>query len=359
MILMSLDMIKEGMISARPIFTTEGTVLLDEGVTIKERYLEKLRELKIESIYVRDDLDDGSKIHDLVKSVLISDSLKLVETNMNNICFFDDNELIKIKKTITDIVEDLFDKKELLVNFAEIRATDSYTFGHCVNVAVLSIMTGINLGYDNEMLIDLAVGAILHDIGKAKIERDILNKPGKLTSVEYEKIKEHTTLGYEILNRLENISPDSKIVALSHHERYDGKGYPQNLKGEQIHEYARIVAIADVFDALTNNRVYRKKIDIREAIEYINSVSGSQFDSIFVEKTLENIALYPIGKGVILNNGFKGYVIFNKKGYVSRPVIRVLYDNFGEKIKVPYIMDLSVTEDSIKIVNVTDEIELF
>ncbi|WP_352418728.1 HD-GYP domain-containing protein [Proteiniborus sp.] len=359
MILMSLDMIREGMVNARPIFTSQGLMLLDEDVVIKERYLNRLKELGIRSIYIRDDLGDGKIVRDMVRKELKISSFIVIENIMNNLCYLDENEFDNIKKIINKIIEDLLTPEDILVNLSEIRAIDDYTFGHCVNVSVLSLVTAISLGYDKEKLIDLGAGAILHDIGKARIEFNILNKPSSLTMSEYEIVKRHTTYGYAILNNIKNISFDSKIIALSHHERYDGNGYPHNIKGEDIHEYARIVSIADVYDALTNDRVYKKKASIDEALDYILSMSGSQFDGNIVNKFVDNIARYPVGKGIVLNTGFKGYVISNKKGYTSRPVVRILYNNLGKRVKVPYILDLSEIEDSINIVETTDDIELF
>lgn len=359
MILMSLDIIKEGMVNAKSIYTKKGQILLDEGAIVKKRYIDRLKELGIKCIYVRDDLGDKNRIHDIVREELKKDSFVAVENIMNSINYFDDKEFEKINKIISHIIDDLLETQDILVSFSELRAIDDYTFGHCVNVSILALVTAASLGYDKENLAELGVGAILHDIGKAEIEFDILNKPTHLTTSEYETIKKHTSYGYDILNKIKNVSYDSKIIALSHHERYDGNGYPHNLKGEDIHEFARIVAVADVFDALTNDRVYRKRMSTDEALDYITSMSGSQFDGKIVEKFVENIARYPVGKGIILNTGFKGYVVSNKKDNISRPIVRILYNNLGERLQVPYIIDLSETDDSVNIVETTDDIELF
>lgn len=359
MILMPLNLVREGMVTARPIFTSKDSMLLDEGVVIKERYLNKLAELGIRSLYIRDDLSDKNTIHDIVRKELRIGSFFAIEKIMDNICYFDEKEVENIRNLVNKIIDDLLEAEDILVNLSEIRALDDYTYGHCVNVTILSLITAISLGYDREKLIDLGIGAMLHDIGKTKIDSDIINKPSTLTIMEYEQIKKHTTLGYAILNNIKNISYDSRIIALSHHERYDGKGYPQNLKSEDIHPFARIVAVADVFDALTNDRVYKSRVNTNEAIDYIASVSGSQFDNVIVDKFVENIARYPVGQGILLNTGYKGYVVFNKKNYPARPTVRILYDDSGKKLKIPYILDLSETEDSIKIVGTVDDVKLF
>ncbi len=359
MISMPLNMIKEGMVNAKPIYTSRELMLLDEGAVIKKSYLDRLEELGIRSIYIRDDLGDKEIIHDIVRKQLKVESLATIEKIMSNICYCNETEIERVKNIITDIVESLLVTEDVLVNLCEIRTIDDYTYGHSVNVAILSMITAINLGYDKEQLMDLGVGALLHDIGKTRLCLDILNKPSSLTKNEFEQIKKHTVFGYEILNNIKNLSSDSKIIALSHHERYDGDGYPHNAKGDSIHEFARIVSIADVYDALTNNRVYRSKISVDKALDYITSVSGEQFDGKIVDKFISNIARYPVGQGIILNTGFRGYVVLNKKNHISRPTVRILYNNLGERLKVPYIIDLSESEDSIKVVGTIDDIELF
>lgn len=359
MILISTKSLKEGMICARPIFASNGAVLIDEGVLIKERYISKLKDLGIANIYVRDDLDDKIEIHDIVRSELKQSSLIAIENIMNNICLFDEGEFEHIKGIIVSIVDELLTAEDILVNISDMRTVDNYTFGHSVNVSILSMVIGLSLGYSKEKLIDLGVGAILHDIGKTEIDIRILNKPHSLSKSEFETIKKHTILGYSILNNIKNISFDSRMIALSHHERFDGNGYPHNLKGEDIHEYTRIVSIADVYDALISDRVYRTKISTDEAIDYVESMAGTQFDKCIVDNFLKNVARYPVGKGVILNTGLEGYVVSNNKKHISRPVVRILYNNAGSKVKIPYIIDLSETDDSINIVGTTDNIELF
>lgn len=359
MILMPLYMIREGMINARPIYTGKDKMLLDEGVVIKERYLERLAELGIRSIYIRDDLGDKEIIHNIVREELKIKSFSNIEEIMSNICYFDEKEIEGVKSTITKIVEELLTSEDVLLNLCEIRAIDDYTCGHCVNVCILSMITAISLGYGKEQLLELGIGAMLHDIGKTKISLDIINKPSSLTKNEFDQIKKHTTLGYEILNSIKNLSSNSKAIVLMHHERFDGDGYPNNAKGKEIPEFARIVAIADVFDAMTNDRIYRQKVSVDKALDYVVSVSGTQFDENIVDKFVSNIARYPVGQGIILNTGFKGYVVFNKKNQTFRPTVRILYNNLGEKLKVPYIIDLSESEDSIRVAGVTDDIELF
>ncbi|MFA5524286.1 MAG: HD-GYP domain-containing protein [Tissierellales bacterium] len=359
MILLPLKMVREGMINAKPIYTSKEQLLLDEGIVVKERYLERLGELGIRSLYIIDDLADKVIIHDIVKEEFKMNSISKVEEIMRNICCFDEKEVEGIKKDINNIIEELLTQEDVLLNLCEIRSIDDYTYGHSVNVSILSLITAINLGYSKDQLLELGIGALLHDIGKTKISLKIVNKPSSLTTKEFNEIKNHTTLGYEILSDIENLSSNSKDIVLMHHERFDGNGYPNNLKGKEIPEFARIVAIADVYDAMINDRVYRLRVSTDNALDYVVSVSGTQFDDSLVQEFIKNIARYPVGQGIVLNTGFKGYVISNKKNHRCRPTVRILYNYLGERLEVPYITDLSIEDDSIKIIGVTNDIELF
>ena len=144
-----------------------------------------------------------------------------------------------------------------IANLLKLGSTDYYTFTHCVNVAVFAIGLSqmINRLLEHQVL-ELAMGAILHDVGKTKVDQSILLKPGKLTSQEFDKIKEHPRLGYDLMNKF--VAPNSLDIILHHHEKCDGKGYPFGQKGDEISDNSKIVALSDVYDALTTNRCYSK-----------------------------------------------------------------------------------------------------
>ncbi len=357
MILISTDRLKEGMIVAKTIYTSNGAILLNEGMELKHKYIEKLMELGISSIYIDENLSDSSEIYQVVKEQTKSEALVMMRRIMNNIAFFNEEEASKVSNVVTKIVDGLLTNDEILINLIDIRTVDDYTFGHSVNVCILSLVTAMSLGYQRNQLIDLGIGAILHDIGKTQISIDILNKPSKLTLNEYKEIKKHTLLGYEILRNIKSISNDAVNIALSHHERYDGNGYPNNIKASDIHEFARIVSVADVYDALTTNRIYRRQINSDIAINYLLSMSGSQFDKRMVEGFTKSVAKYPLGKGVILNTGEKGYVVKNRKDNINRPVVRVLYDKEGKVLTSHHEIDL-LNSNSNYICRSTDDIDL-
>ena len=182
------------------------------------------------------------------------------------------------------------------------------------------------MGLERGDLFELGLGAILHDIGKIFIPKEILNKDQKLTPEEFEEIKSHSIRGYTFLADQWNIPAQANAVVLSHHEKYDGTGYPHNLRGKTIPPYGRIAAIADVFDALTSNRPYRKALSPSEALEYIMGNGGIHFDPQIIGTFVEGIALYPVGTKVELNNGMHGIVVKNYPNLGTRPVVKILSD---------------------------------
>ena len=170
-----------------------------------------------------------------------------------------------------------------------IDAKDPYTNGHSRRVSRYSMLIGERSGMDASELEILRMEALLHDVGKIGVPDDILKKPGKLTDHEYEIIKGHTVTGSEILNEME-LMPGAADVARHHHERYDGKGYPDGLAGEIVSDHARIVAVADAYDAMSSDRVYRKRLDKEVIIDEITKGRGKQFDPVYADRMLELIA---------------------------------------------------------------------
>jgi HD-GYP domain-containing protein (c-di-GMP phosphodiesterase class II) len=202
-------------------------------------------------------------------------------------------------------------------------------FCHGISVCILSLMTGITAGYSVEELKNLGTSALLHDYGKIFIPKDILNKTGKLNEQELQHIRQHTVYGHEELRKINGISGSAAQVAIQHHERMNGSGYPNGLKTETIEQFARIVGMADVYDAMTTDKPYRNGYHSYEAIEYIRDLSGELFDSELAQHFLFGLEPYPIGNLVQLNSGEKGVVVRISKYLPARPAVRVLVNKEG------------------------------
>jgi HD-GYP domain-containing protein (c-di-GMP phosphodiesterase class II) len=266
-----------------------------------------------------------------------------------------DNHEVKIYAK--RIVEEIISNQNAMVNLEKIRSYDNYTFVHSVNVCLLSVLTGMELKLPREELEELALGAILHDLGKILISDYILNKTEKLTSSEFEEVKSHPYHSYRIISQDPTIGEIPKLIAYQHHERYNSSGYPRNLHGSQISDYAMITALADVYDALTTDRIYRKGYLPYEAMKIILSSSAEKFRPQITRVFLQNISIYPPGSLVKLNTGDIGIVIKINKKLILRPVVRLLLNPSKESYQTINDLDLSKELDYY-IVGVVDmEIE--
>ena len=196
-----------------------------------------------------------------------------------------------------------------------------YLFSHPVNVAFISFVIGKWMNLSHTELFNLVCSGLLHDIGKAKVRDSILNKPGKLSEIETETVKKHPVLGYSILSELEAFDEEVLLGVLSHHERQDGSGYPRGLKGEQINMFGRIIAIADIYDAMTSTKPYREKHSPFEVVEEIEANSFGTLDPIICQVFLMNIINFYPGSVVRLNNDKVGEIIYINQEERTRPLI--------------------------------------
>jgi HD-GYP domain-containing protein (c-di-GMP phosphodiesterase class II) len=218
-------------------------------------------------------------------------------------------------------------------------------------------MTGASLGYTPEQLKELGAGSLLVDLGKVEISRKYNVDSRWVGTAEYKALMpEHTQLGFEQLWKLKR-NTNTPYIALQHHERFDGSGFPTGLKGQQIIELARIVALADAYDTLINEGINGQKMMPHEVIEYIRDYSGSHFDPELSQVFLRNVTPFLIGSNVLLNTGEKAKVIKLNKDLLARPVIRVMMDKDGMKLSKPIMKDL-VTDLTLFIVSALKDDEL-
>lgn len=351
--LISTDKCKEGMVVAKTIQRADGSILINQGMELKQRYIDKMREIGIRQIYIEYDLFLKPKMQNLVNEETRQEAVTLIHEQMSKLTYSDGLDLRRIEVVVKDVINQLLSTDDLINSLAEIRSIDDYTFGHSVNVGILSMVIGISMGYSKETLLDLGLGAILHDIGKTRVPLDILNKPGRLSDMEYNEIKKHTLKGFDIIQNSGKLSENASLVALNHHERYDGKGYPNGLTGESIPIFSRIVSVVDVYDALTNDRVYSPKVKKSEAIDYIISMADKQFDPNVVDLLVSKVSVYTIGEGILLSSGQKGYVISIDSKTPTRPLVRITHNENGKKLNKPFNIDL-VRKIDVKIVETVE-----
>ena len=288
-----IEDLKPGMTLARTIYGIDGRVLVREQNQITQAVLDKLKELGLPAAYIKNS-DSEEAITDPVSEATRMDLVKSLAKLDAQLRSGGNVSLASSKRPLYDLVDEIVTSKNNLIAITDIRLHDDYTYGHSVNVAIIAVKMGLLMDYNQLKLADLAVGSLFHDIGMTKIPMEFLNKKRDLTEEEMKVIRTHPETGYAFLRQNQEVSTVSAHVALQHHERYDGSGYPKGIAGDAIHEFARIVAVADVFDSLTTERIYRRAKTIPEALIIIEGKKGTDFDPQIVETFMKVIDIEKI-----------------------------------------------------------------
>ena len=336
--------LRPGMILARDITlynsSNFNTLLLTKGQILNNTYIKRIAYHSIEGAYIESEAFADIDVEPYIDDKLTSNSL----SQINDIYFefkmnsgkITTNNIKKLSSIVDSLITELLDKDDLSYNVIDFKNYDTYTFQHCLNVAILSMSTGISLRMSERQLHDLGMAGLLHDIGKMTIPVSILNKPGKLTDEEYEIMKSHPINAAELLKNY--VSNDIVRAIEGHHEKLDGSGYPYGKKGDNIHYYSKILAICDVYDALTSDRPYRKAAFPNEVIEYIMGCGDTHFDHEILSHFIKIIVAYPVGTFVKLSDDMLAVVVKNYPENIMRPVIRIINADgtVGEDIDLLY-----------------------
>jgi HD-GYP domain-containing protein (c-di-GMP phosphodiesterase class II) len=344
--------------------------LLRAGVRVSESYRTSLERAGVAAVWIDDGLSEG--IEPL--EVLDVDTKRRATSAIRD-AFRDVARTIPSgAKLSLDAINDMGEVADLIVRdvgrnvnsalaLNDLANADGYTLKHSLSVTTLGLALGLRvmrkygwIDVDGKRRFDcgggrlsaLGVGLLLHDIGKLAVPAEILRKASSLTEDEWQAMRAHPTLGVQILKR-DEISPLSRAVVRSHHERWNGSGYPDGRAGADIHQFARIAAVADVFDALTSDRYYKKAMPQPEAYEYIERRSGVDFDPEVVDVFKSFVAPYPPGTRVVLSDGYRGFVKTVRPDAVKSPVVRIVMDASGNVV-APREIDLS-TAPQLKIVS--------
>jgi HD-GYP domain-containing protein (c-di-GMP phosphodiesterase class II) len=256
-------------------------------------------------------------------------------------------EVNEVQENVDELVESVSRNRDALTALIKLRHFDDYTYTHSLNVSVLSISAGKTLGLSDPELKILGLGTMFHDLGKIRIPDRILNKPGKLTDEEFAIMRSHSALSADIITEQNlNVSDQVIQVARYHHERIDGSGYPDHLQGEQIPALATICGLADVYDALTSDRVYHKGMPPHEALKFIYSLRGTHFQPDWVDRFVQSVGIYPPGTIVELNSKHRAVVIEVYNRSLLTPLVKVVTDPNGQLYSRPKLVDLSKPAES-------------
>lgn len=341
--------LREGMQVAKTLYGKNNEKLLGTGIILNEHLISSVQKLKYAGLYID---DDYSRDIEIIST--ISDDLRVESMNGIKKIFLEaESNLQKIKtedirKQVDVIVDELVDNKHMMVNMIDLKCFDNYTYSHSVNVAVLALVIGIALGLDRNTLSRLGLGAILHDIGKVFINKDILNKPDVLTDEEFKEMKKHSQLGYIYAKEKFQLPNTSYMGIIDHHEKFNGTGYPNAKAGKGISLFGRIIIVADIYDALSSERPYRKAMSPSESMEYILGNSNTFFDPQLVEVFIRKVAPYPVGTTIKLSNGYTAIVLENYPQFCLRPRVRVI--KIDSKDVAPFELNLMTDYSLLSVV---------
>jgi putative nucleotidyltransferase with HDIG domain len=245
------------------------------------------------------------------------------------------------RELVGDISSSIARSPDAMLWLSHMKSRDTYTTTHCMNVCILAVTFGRTLNLDAERLELLGLGALLHDIGKMRVPLEILNKPGALTDEEFEIIKSHSMSGYNMLRQKDDMPTEVLNIVKYHHERINGRGYPEGLTGEFIDLLTQITSVVDVYDAITSDRCYHDGIPPYDALKDMYTWSGENFDARLVEQFIKCLGIYPIGSMVELNTGHVGVVVAASKKARLRPIILLVKNRKGQRYDVPKLINLA------------------
>lgn len=296
-------------------------LVISEGVALTARHIKMICQIGVKSVKI---LKDELKIE---QSLAYKEQYKASVECFKQICFQATiGQMVvydEVKACLDPLIEELEKNPEMALKLWQIHTADFYTYEHSIKVCMLSVLLAKWMGKSIAYQEDIAKAGLLHDIGKCNIPNEILNKPDTLTEEEFSVMKTHATLGYVLLSHTKTLNREVLKGILHHHERYDGTGYPSKLSGDEIPEYARIVAVVDVFDAMTSNRIYREKMNPFKVLEIMKFSSQGALDTKISELFISRIIQSYLGAKVILNNGILGTIYDISKDKPDRPVIQV------------------------------------
>lgn len=317
-----------GLAVGRSICAADGTLLAQAGVVLTESLVEALRARGFGRVIVQDATFGDVVLEDAIGEDTRALASSAVWSAVSRVCSGGLPDVESLVAAVDRIIEDVTAKAGAVLSLFKVTSLQESVVGHCVDVAVVSISLAASCGYGGAGLREVGLGALLHDIGKARVPQEALNAPRPLTPEEFERVKLHTVLGHRVLSRCGKAAR----VALEHHEMLDGRGYPRGLRGHRIGEASRLVAVADVFCAMTEDRPYRKSMPPHVVIAHLERATD-KFDRRFVSLLAARWASYPEGTLLRLSTGEVGVVVRQDGRDSRRPVVRVLVDAKGRPVE--------------------------
>ena len=335
----SSRMLQEGMVIDQSILDSTGRILVARKTVLDDYIINSLRKLNITGVYIR----EGEEEQEIETKNISPATLKTIEREMKNdrvkvtlsesvkervatgMQFMFNNpkdaEMMNAANSISgELMKAISQNDAIAVDISAVKVSDEYTFKHSVDVASIAMIMAKQCNMSDKSVYQVGLAGLLHDLGKSEIPNEILNKPGRLTDEEFAVIKKHPIYGYNLIKDKTELSPEILLGVLQHHEKINGKGYPMGVTDNKLTPFARLLSIADIYDALVTERPYKKGFTPRDSVEMIMAMTG-ELDIKFIKVFMESVILYPVDSYVKLSNGELGKVVENVVGYPTRPKV--------------------------------------
>ena len=335
----SSRMLQEGMVIDQSILDSTGRILVARKTVLDDYIINSLRKLNITGVYIR----EGEEEQEIETKNISPATLKTIEREMKNdrvkvtlsesvkervatgMQFMFNNpkdaEMMNAANSISgELMKAISQNDAIAVDISALKVSDEYTFKHSVDVASIAMIMAKQCNMSDKSVYQIGLAGLLHDLGKSEIPNEILNKPGRLTDEEFAVIKKHPIYGYNLIKDKTELSPEILLGVLQHHEKINGKGYPMGVTDNKLTPFARLLSIADIYDALVTERPYKKGFTPRDSVEMIMAMTG-ELDIKFIKVFMESVILYPVDSYVKLSNGELGKVVENVVGYPTRPKV--------------------------------------
>ncbi|MDT8900571.1 HD-GYP domain-containing protein [Anaeroselena agilis] len=342
-----LSEVQTGMILARPVVSDDMSILLNENTVLTDSMLALLKTWQIQSLYVKEIIREGG--HNIsgfgseqeAFGRNYADIVRTLKDVFEKTRYFKEVPLGQVQELADQTIESLVNATGVISHLASVRAADDYTFRHSLNVGVIAGLLAKWLKFRGKGLREIVLAGLLHDIGKTQVPLEILNKPGPLSGEEMAVIEEHPIKGYKLIEDTDLIPQSVKLCVLQHHERLDGSGYPLAIAGKEIADYARIIAVADVYDAMTSRRVYRGALTPFSVIAEIFAEMFIRLDPAVALPFISHVRDSLVGFLVRLSDGTEARVVYLDKDRPAQPVVKLAG---GDYIDLEKRRDLTITE---------------
>lgn len=317
--------VKEGTILGEDIYTSKGVILLRKGSKLTHALIKKINDNQIFTIYIKDEHSN----HDVFR--LVEQSLRVKGTMLIKELFdtvVKGRDILSAHNRVSDYADDVLYELSSIRNkqieYIDIKNVSMYLYSSSLNVAIIAALLAWDLGYNNEMVKEIFLGGIYHDIGIAMLPDSVINKSGALTIDEKKMILMHPVTGHDFVKERGYLSAYIKVIVLQHHERLNGTGYPKRNTKAEINPLAQIIGIVDIYDAMTSDRPYKRSVSSKEAIEYIMGSAGTHFDHKITSAFIRKINPYPKGALIELSDGRVAVVDEVSKDLPLRPIVRTI-----------------------------------